>query len=198
MQNDTLVAVDIAKGVDPSRLPSGRHMASSLGLTPREYSRGLADDLAGPPGAAMPTCACSSSMAHARSSGTPKRIEHKDGRRSWALRREPKFVSSVTARSPPPSPTSAFALPGPSRTKIATSSPPSSRRPPRSKPSAHPRTPPGTARCDGNSCRTGTGKADRARIHHGRRRQGRPEKRQIPLVRRRRRSTSDRLPSGRS
>ena len=52
MEKHTVVAVDI------QRFPSGRHFASYLGLTPREYSSGVRRRLVAFQNAETRTCAC--------------------------------------------------------------------------------------------------------------------------------------------
>jgi transposase len=82
---------------DPSRFPSGRHMASFVGLTPREYSSGLRRRLGGisKRGDAylrmLLIHGARSVLYHA------KRMKNRDRLRSWALRLEHKLGHNKAA-----------------------------------------------------------------------------------------------------
>jgi transposase len=82
---------------DPSRFPSGRHMASFVGLTPREYSSGLRRYLGriSKRGDAylrmLLIHGARSVLWHA------KRMKHRDRLRSWALRLERKVGHNKAA-----------------------------------------------------------------------------------------------------
>jgi transposase len=82
---------------DPSRFPSGRHMASFVGLTPREYSSGLRRRLGriSKRGDAylrlLLIHGARSILYHA------KRIKNRDRLRSWALRLEGKVGHNKAA-----------------------------------------------------------------------------------------------------
>ncbi len=82
---------------DPSRFPSGRHMASFVGLTPREYSSGLRRRLGGisKRGDAylrlLLIHGARSILYHA------KRMKHRDRLRAWALRLERKVGHNKAA-----------------------------------------------------------------------------------------------------
>ncbi len=71
---------------DPSRLPSGRHMAGFVGLTPREYSTGLRRCLGGI--SKRGDAYLRLLLIHGARSilGDAKRIKHRDRLRSSALR----------------------------------------------------------------------------------------------------------------
>jgi len=82
---------------DPSRFPSGRHLASFVGLTPREYSSGLRRRLGriSKRGDAylrmLLIHGARSVLYHA------KRMKHRDRLRSWALRLERKLGHNKAA-----------------------------------------------------------------------------------------------------
>ena len=100
---------------DVQRFPSGRHFASYLGLTPRERSSGLVRRLGA---MAMSISACSSSTAHAPSSGLPRSAPPPTACASGLCISK---NSAVTTKPPSPSPTSWPASSGPSGSTTSTS-----------------------------------------------------------------------------